>query len=185
MDNLRVWIISLIAISVICSLIEKLAPEGSLNKYVKLVCGLVVAIVIAGPVIRFLGGDFRIQEVAWHDYLTLSKGEMEKRIRRLEEEEAGQLLEIYRQTLISDVKYRFQGEKDFRVIGADVVLQGNSRSDDFGAIRELYIRVGPPEDNENAVFTGSMENRIKTGLSQALAIEPDRIVVDSSIFEGR
>lgn len=185
MDTLRIWVVSLIAISVLCALIEKLAPEGNLNKYVKLVCGLVVAIVIAGPVIRFLGGDFRIQEVAWHDYLTLSKGEMERRIRRLEEEEAGQLLEIYRQTLISDVKYRYQGEKDFRVFSADVVLQENSQSEDFGAIRELYIKVGPPEDEEKAVFTDSMENRIKTELSQAMGIDPDRIVVDGSMFEGR
>lgn len=185
MDTLRIWVISLISISVICSLIEKLAPEGNLNKYVKLVCGLVVAIVIAGPVIRFMGGDFRIQEVAWHDYLTLSKGEMERRIRRLEEEEAGQLLEIYRQTLISDVKYRYQGEKDFRVLCADVVLQESSQREDFGAIRELYVKVGPPEGDEKAVFTGSTENRIKTELSKALGIDPDRIVVDCSMFEGR
>lgn len=96
---------------------RKVCAGRSLNKYVKLVCGLVVAIVIAGPVIRFLGGDIRIQEVAWNDYVTMSKGEMERRIQRLEEEDARQLLEIYRQSLISDVKYRYQGERDFIVIG--------------------------------------------------------------------
>lgn len=185
MEALKVWIISLISISVICSLAEKFAPEGSLNKYVKLVCGLVVAIVIAGPVIRFLGGDFRIQEVAWNDYVTMSKGEMERRIQRLEEEDARQLLEIYRQSLISDVKYRYQGERDFIVIGADLVLQENSRSSDYGAIRELYIKVGPRPGNEGAVFSHLLEERIRAELSQTLGIDKDRVVVDSSVFEGR
>lgn len=185
MEELKVWVISLISISVICSLAEKFAPEGSLKKYVKLACGLVVAIVIAGPVIGFLGGDFRIQEVAWHDYVTLSKGEMEGRIRRLEEEEAKQLLELYRQALISDVKYRYQGEESFIVRDVDVVLLENSRSSDYGAIRELYIKVGPCPGNEKSTFSHLMENRIRTELAQALGIDQDRIIVDSSNFEGR
>ena len=135
--------------------------------------------------IRFLGGDFRIQEVAWNDYVTMSKGEMERRIQRLEEEDARQLLEIYRQSLISDVKYRYQGEKDFMVIGADLVLQENSRSSDYGAIRELYIKVGPRPGNENEAFSNLLEERIRTELSQTLGIDKDRVVVDSSVFEGR
>jgi stage III sporulation protein AF len=185
LDALRVWVISLITISVICSLAEKLAPEGGVNKYVKLVCGLVAAIVIIGPAVRFLGGDFKIQEVAWNDYMTMSKGEMEKRIRRLEEKDAGELLEIYRQSIISDVKYRYQGEKDFVVAGVDLVLQEDNRSSDYGAIRELYIRVSPPTGNEKAAFGRLDEDRIRAELSQALGIDKDRIIVDSSNFKGR
>ena len=102
-----------------------------------------------------------------------------------EEEDARQLLEIYRQSLISDVKYRYQGEKDFMVIGADLVLQENSRSSDYGAIRELYIKVGPRPGNENEAFSNLLEERIRTELSQTLGIDKDRVVVDSSVFEGR
>lgn len=185
LDALRVWIISLITISIICSLLEKLAPEGNLNKYVRLVCGLVVAAAMAGPLIRLFGGDFKIQEVSWHDYLILSEGEMERRIQRLEKEEADQLLEIYRQTLISDVKYHYQGEKDFAVTAVDVVLQENSQNSDYGAVRELYIKVGPRPNNESAAFSNLMESRMKTELSQALEIDAERIIVDSSNFEGR
>lgn len=185
LDELRVWVISLISITVICSLAEKFAPEGGLNKYVKLVCGLVVAIVIIGPAVRFLGCGFKVQETVWNDYMTISKGEMEKRIRRLEEEKAGQLLEIYRQSLVSDVKYRYQGERDFMVTGVDLVLQEDSRSTDYGAIRELYIKVGPRPGNEKSVFGRLDEERIRDELSRTLGIDRDRIIVDSSIFEGR
>lgn len=185
MDALRVWVISLITVSVLCSLIEEFAPKGSLNKYVKLTCGLVVALVIAGPVIKFLGGDFNILEVGWNDYIILSKGEMEKRIQRLEEEEARQLLDIYGQSLISDVMYRYQGEKEFMVREVDLVLQEDSRSSDYGAVRELYIKIGPHPDRDNTGFSRTTEHRIINEMAEAFGIERSRVMVDSSAFEGR
>ena len=185
LDALRVWVISLVSISVICSLAEKFAPEGSLNRYVKLVCGLVVAIVIIGPAVRFLGGDFKIPETAWSDYMTMSKAEMEKRIRRLEEQDAAQFLEIYRQSLVSDIKYRYQGEKDFMVTGVDLVLQEDFGSSGYGSVRELYIKVGPRPGSEKADFGRLEEERIRAELSRALGIGEDRIIVDSSNFKGR
>jgi len=184
LDELRIWIISLITISVICAVVEKFAPEGGLNKYVKLVCGLAVAVVIAGPVLSFLGRDFSIKETAWNDYMSVSKAELESRIRRLEEEEAGRMLEVYRQSLISDVKSRYMGETDFMVTEADLVLQEDANSSDFGTIRKLYIKVGPRPGNERASFGIQTEERIKDELSQLLGIDRERIIVDSGNFEG-
>lgn len=185
MDALRLWVVSLISISVICSLVEKFAPEGSLNKYVKLVCGLVVAIVMVGPAVRFLRGDFNVEEVAWSDYMTVSKQEMESRIRRLEEEEARRLIRVYRQSIVSDVKQRFMGETGFMVTEADLVLQEAPGSTDYGQIRKLYIKVAPRPGNEGVSFSQQDEERIRDELVRFLGIDRDRIVVDSSNFEGR
>ena len=83
------------------------------------------------------------------------------------------------------MKYRYQGEKDFVVAGVDLVLQEDNRSSDYGAIRELYIRGSPPTGNEKAAFGRLDEDRIRAELSQALGIDKDRIIVDSSNFKGR
>ena len=64
MGELRSWIITLVSITVLCSIIEKFAPQGSLNKYVRLICGLAVTTVIAMPVLNFLRSDFQLDTVA-------------------------------------------------------------------------------------------------------------------------
>lgn len=185
MDTLRVWIISLISVTIICTVIEKFAPDGSLSKYVKLACGLVVTVVIAGPVIKFLSGDFNIEELAWKDYITVSEGEMKDRISRLEEKDSKQLLEVYRQSLVSDIKARYEGEKEFMISEVDAVLQEDSKSADYGAIRELYIKVGPPPGSSDALFGLESESRLAGELSQTFGVDRNRVIIDSSVFEGR
>ena len=56
MDVLRSWIITLVTVTVVCSIIEKFAPQGNLNKYVKLICGLTVTVVIITPALKLLKG---------------------------------------------------------------------------------------------------------------------------------
>lgn len=185
MDTLRLWVISLISVTIICALIEKFAPGGGLNKYVRLACGLVVTVVIAGPVIKFLGGSFNIRDIAWKDYVNVSEGEMKSRVARLEEEDSRRFLEIYRQSVISDIKTRCAGEDGFTVVDADAVLQEDYHSADYGAIRELYIKVGPPSGNPDAGFDPETEKRLSGEISQAFGVDSKRIIIDSSIFWGR
>lgn len=45
--------------------------------------------------------------------------------------------------------------------------------------------MGPRPGNEGAVFSHLLEERIRAELSQTLGIDKDRVVVDSSVFEGR
>ena len=74
MEELRTWIITLVTVTVLCSIIEKFAPQGNLNKYVKLICGLSVTVVMAMPVLNlWLKSDFKLDDLAWNDYMRLSE----------------------------------------------------------------------------------------------------------------
>jgi len=184
MDALRIWIISLVSITIICTVIEKLAPEGSLGRYVKLACGLVITIVIAGPAIKFITGDFNIENISWKDYMSVSENEMKSRITRLQKEESGQLLEIYRRSLVSDIKTRFSGEKGFSITDVDAVVQEDYKSNDYGAVREIYIKVGPPPGSSNLIFVAETEAMVKNKISQTFGVDSSRIIVDSGMLGG-
>ena len=73
MDVLRSWIITLVTVTVVCSIIEKFAPQGNLNKYVKLICGLTVTVVIITPALKLLKGDFEIDSIVWNQYVKMSE----------------------------------------------------------------------------------------------------------------
>lgn len=185
MDELRLWVVCLISVTIICTLIEKFAPDGNLNKYVKLACGLAVTVVVAGPIVKFLSGGFNIEDIAWKDYVGISEGEMKQRVARLEEEDSRQFLEVYRQSIVSDVKTRYAGEGGFAISEVDAVLQEDYESKDYGSIRELYIKVGPPDGNPDAYFGPDSEKSMADEISQALGIDRNRIIIDSSFFWGR
>ncbi len=182
MDVLRTWIITLVSITILCTLVEKFAPQGSLNKYVRLVSGLAVTVVIAMPVINFLKGDFQLENMAWNDYMKLSEGELKKRVDRLQQEDTTQMLELYRESLILDIKTRFKGEGEFMVTNVDAVLYEDPKDEKFGLIRALYLTLKPTGENRLKTLNADVADRIKSELAQVFSMDKEKIVIDASAF---
>lgn len=184
MDALRSWIITLVTVTVLCSIIEKFAPQGSLNKYVKLICGLSVTVVMAMPVLNLARSDLKIDNLAWNDYMKLSEGELKRRIVRLQKEDSKQMLEIYRLSLISDIRGRFRGNEEISVTAADAVLYEDPEDERFGMIRVIYLTLEPVRKNSVAVINKATVDYIKKQLIEVFAIKEDQIIIDLSNFNG-
>jgi len=184
MNELRAWIITLVTMTILCNLIEKFAPQGSLNKYVRLVCGLAVTVVIAMPAIQLIKGNFELDTVAWNDYFKLSEGELKRRVDRLKNEDSRRILELYRKTIMGDIKSRFMGEKEFVVTHVDAVLVEDPGDQDFGAIRALYLTLRPGSENYSKVLPQAKINAVKAELSRTFQVDESKILIDASQFSG-
>lgn len=184
MDGLRTWVVTLVSITIVCSIIERFAPQGNLNKYVKLVCGLVVTVVIITPVLNLLKGDFEIDSIAWNQYVKMSEKEFQNRVTRLQEKDLSQMLELYRISLINDVKTRFKGHSEFIVANADAVLYEDPKDERFGLLRTLYLNLKPADGNRMKTINSQTVTYIKNQLKAAFAIEDSQIIIDTSAFSG-
>ena len=184
MDGLRSWIITLVTIVVLCTIVEKFALQGNLNKYIQLVCGLAVTLVISMPLLSFFNRGLKIEAFAWNDYIKISEAELYGRIEKLQQEDSRQILEIYRQSLISDIKSRFMGEGEFMVTDVDAVLYENSKEDTFGMIRALYLKLKPGAENRPGVISSETVARIKDELAQVFSVDKENIIIDLSSFNG-
>ena len=184
MEQLKTWVITLVTITIICSIIEKFAPQGTLNKYVRLLCGLAVTVVIAVPAIRLLKSDEIFEAMVWKDYLKLSQNEMHQRIIKMERDDSRQILEIYRQSIIRDIKLHYSGENGYTVTQVDAVLVEDSKSKDFGRIRTLYMTLEPGRNNKNKLLKTGTENLIKNHLSEILGIDIENIRIDTGKFNN-
>lgn len=184
MEELRTWIITLVTITVLCSVIEKLAPRGNLNKYVKLVCGLSVTVAMAMPVLNLAGSDLKLDKLAWNDYMKLSEGELKKRIERLREEDTKQMLELYRLSLINDIKGRFRGNDEFFVTAADAVLYEDPDDERYCMVRIIYLTLEPADLNSSNTINKTTVDRIEKQLAEVFAIDEDQIIIELSGFNG-
>ncbi|HHU90026.1 MAG TPA: stage III sporulation protein AF [Clostridiaceae bacterium] len=184
MDVLRSWVVTLVSVTIVCSIIERFAPQGNLNKYVKLICGLVVTVVIITPVLNLLKGDYEIDSIAWNQYVKMSEKEFKTRVARLQEEDLSQILEVYRVSLINDVKTRFIGHSEFIVSNVDAVLYEDPKDKRFGLLRNLYLNLEPADDNRMKTISVKTLAYIKNQLMAAFAIEENQIIIDISAFSG-
>ncbi|MGI6083837.1 MAG: stage III sporulation protein AF [Acetivibrionales bacterium] len=184
MDELRSWIITLVTITIVCAIIEKFAPQGNLNKYVKLICGLVVTVVIVSPVLNFLKGDIKIDNMAWKQYVKMSENELKNRIEKLRKEDTSQILELYRISLKSDIKAHFKGHSEFIVANADAVLYEDPDDKNFGLLRSLYLKLEPSKDNNMQIISNETVAYIKNQLIAAFDIKDNQIIIDLSAFSG-
>lgn len=184
MNELRAWVVTLVTITILCNLIEKFAPQGSLNNYVRLVCGLAVTVVIAMPVIHLLKGQFELDTVAWNDYFKLSEGELKKRVEKLKHEDSRQIMELYRKTLITDIKSRFTGDKDYVITHVDAVLVEDPDDESFGAIRALYLTLRPSSENYGKTISEEKVRAIRAELIKTFQVDENKILIDTSQFSG-
>lgn len=184
MEALRTWIITMVTVTIICTIIEKFAPQGNLNKYVRLVCGLTVTVAMAMPVLNMAKSDLKLDKLAWKDYMKLSEGELKRRIDRLRKEESEQMLEVYRLSLISDIKGRFRGNNEFSVAAADAVLYEDPGDERFCTIRTIYLTIEPTAMNISKKISKTTVENIKSQLAEVFAIDGDQIMIYISGFNG-
>ncbi|HHY65094.1 MAG TPA: stage III sporulation protein AF [Clostridiaceae bacterium] len=184
MDTLKAWIITLVTITVLCSIIEKFAPEGNLNKYVRLVCGLSVTVAMAMPVLNMAKSGFDFDSMVWNDYVKLSEKELKRRIDRLMEEDSKQMLEVYRQSLINDIKGRFRADPEFSVAAADAVLYEDPNDERYCMIRTLYLKLEPSGRNSTKTIDKAKVEYIKQELTEVFAIDGNQVIIELSGFNG-
>lgn len=184
MDVFRSWTITLLSITLISSIIEKFAPRGNLNKYVKLICGLVITIVIVTPVLNLIKGDFKIDSMAWNQYIKMSENELKNRAEKLQEKDSSQMLELYKISLTNDIKARFKGHREFIVTNVDAVMFEDAEDEKFGLLRKLYLRLEPSGDNNINTISTETVTYIKNQLIAAFAIKKDQIIIDLNAFSG-
>ncbi|HHW21992.1 MAG TPA: stage III sporulation protein AF [Clostridiaceae bacterium] len=178
MEALRTWVITLVTITVLCSIIEKFAPQGNLNKYVRLICGLAVTVAMAMPVLNLARSDFRLDSLAWKDYVKLSEGELKRRIEKLQEEDSRQMMEIYRQSLINDIRGRLKGSEEFSVAAADAVLYEDPYDELYCMVRTIYLTLEPTGMNTSKAISRTTIDNIKKQLSEVFAIDENQIIIE-------
>jgi stage III sporulation protein AF len=182
MEALRTWIITLVTVTVLCSIIEKFAPQGNLNKYVRLICGLAVTVAMAIPVLNLAKSDFTLDSLAWKDYVKLSEGELKRRIEKLKEEDSRKMFEIYRRSLINDIRGRLKGNDMLTVAAADAVLYEDPNDERYCMVRIIYLTLEPTGMNSSRSISKTTIDQIKKQLSEVFAVNENQIIIELSGF---
>lgn len=138
MNMLREWIINILSVIIFVAFIEILVPRSNYRRYINVVIGLLVMIVILNPLIKLLnGGIYLGTEVAQAsnelDYLI-----MKNRSNALEHTQKELVLQLYRQDLKKQIKNKIEGATKYFVHNINIII-GEEMEENFGMIKEIEI----------------------------------------------
>lgn len=149
LDWITDWVRQLIVIVVLSGFAELALPDGSTRGYVRVVTGLLVMLVVLGPVLQVFG-----EQVAWTGEPDLSiklpeaapagppevgaVPELQRQTERLK-------LEMYRQRLCSEIKRLLSRVGGIEVVRVSVDVEPRSDHAEYGAVLAVGVLIRPTQ----------------------------------------
>lgn len=183
MTEIKEWVFNIAAVAVLMVVLDLLIPEGKIRKFTQLLAGFIMMLVIMNPVINWLGKGDSISLGAWKDQVFLLNRQLERTAGDHQEAYQKQTLALYREMLLSDLCGRLKSNEKVKNVEVDVVLNENTESEKFGAIRKLYINLIFPKSGINQTGVPEQEMisaEIRKEIQQVFLLDKKDILIQIS-----
>lgn len=156
MDYITEWITNIILFVLIATVIDLLLPNTSLQKYTKMVAGLLLITIILSPIFKLLSSDF---ESALASIPSLSSKSEEKNMENLielqkKEIQASNHAYILEETAVqlqSDVEEELMDQYGLEIAHIEIDVDDDSQSESFEQIQSIVVQLKEPNTETDAV----------------------------------
>ncbi len=164
-DFLKNWSLNIVTIVLFIVLLEMLLPSGKMKKMINLVSGLILVIVLINPVLGLLekGVDLKTYQMANSNFI--DKTEIMVNSDVLKEEQTRQITNVYRNKIIDQLECMIKEVKGVFDVEADVIINEDYSSENFGEVKKVYIalKLGSNDENEGVKPVKKIEKiRVET-----------------------
>ncbi len=143
MELVYKWVMQIVTVVAFIVIIEIILPAGTIKKVINMVMGFILIIAIINPILQIINTNLDIGL-----FITSAEERMDEYGRQsdaglLQEEQSRQLVEVYRNKVIENIRLTaasFTGV-DRSNIHADVVLEEDIASSNFGRIRQIFVKL--------------------------------------------
>jgi stage III sporulation protein AF len=137
------WVINIVALVLFIVIAEMLMPSGKIKKYLGIVTGTVLVAAIITPLLELAGRDFDFVLVQGVTGVEISRHQIEKDSRLLEEEQMRQIIQVYCNDLIEQIELQAKEVNGVRDAKADIIINEDTESERFGEIKRIYLEIRP------------------------------------------
>lgn len=200
-EFLRDWVINIVIVIIFIVFVEIIIHSEKFKKYVKLVTGLVLMVVIINPIVTLVGKDYSLDNIAIQSTNAFSKMELENMSQKLDSIQNEQVISIYKQELNGQIKGQLlliNGVKDADVyveVDSDpkssqfgslqsinaIIFEESSTSEHNSAIRKVSISIENKKDDSSSKLT----ELVKSKLISVYQVPADKIHIEIQKDEKR
>ena len=142
---LRYWIQDIVMIFLIVSIVEILLPNSNMRKYINMVIGFLIIIVIVSPFVKLLSREYSIDERVLKEHLKMHEL-VYKDKSNLSSVYDGQVKEMYIKKMELEITEFIHETSNYIV--ESVNLSIDETNEDFGKLKEIGILLKTDEDEK-------------------------------------
>ncbi|WP_077367690.1 stage III sporulation protein AF [Anaerosalibacter sp. Marseille-P3206] len=144
---LKEWLIQIVSTFIFVSLLEIVLPNGQMKKYIDMIIGLLIIIVIINPFIKFIFKDIDIERnIFTSSEKMVGEYQVDKEMLNLQQE---QMKNAYVMKLQEDVKNLVEEKTDFMVLRTYVEIKDDIESEDFGTVEKVQLEIDKKNISSN------------------------------------
>jgi stage III sporulation protein AF len=164
------WVLNIVTLVLFIVLIEIFVPSGRMRKYASLVTGFVLIIAIINPFLKLLGNKINLVDIQTVNSNFIDKAEIETNSKLLKDNQMKQIVEVYRKKIITQLEQSAKDTKGVVEAKADVIINEDYNSANFGEIKRAYLEINPDTENEGIKPVANVDKvNIGTGVDSKIA----------------
>jgi stage III sporulation protein AF len=154
-DFITEWITNIILFVLIATVIDLLLPNTSMQKYTKMVAGLLLIAIIMSPILKILSNDFETALASIPSGQSFEEKSIENSIELQKKEiQASSRAYILDETAVqlqADVEEELMEQYGLEITNIDLIVDETSQGDFPGDIQTIIVQLKEPEDEAEAV----------------------------------
>lgn len=149
-EILKNWVINIVVIIFFVAFIEIMLPKSSMKRYVNMVLGLLIIIVLINPIIKFMANDIDIEREVFLNISKQNNMYSDKDLKYVEAQNQN-IVEMYKNKLKREITDFIELDEGYKIVEVNISIEENSKLDNFGEIIgiEVYLEQITGEEPKN------------------------------------
>ncbi|SDY48312.1 stage III sporulation protein AF [Proteiniborus ethanoligenes] len=149
-EILKNWVINIVVIIFFVAFIEIMLPKSSMKRYVNMVLGLLIIIVLINPIIKFMANDIDIEREVFLNISKQNNMYSDKDLKYVEAQNQN-IVEMYKNKLKREITDFIELDEGYKIVEVNISIEENSKLDNFGEITgiEVYLEQITGEEPKN------------------------------------
>jgi len=150
-DFLKSWIINIVIVIFFIAFIEILLPTSNMKKYINMVFGLLIIIVLINPIIKLMSSDINIDREVFYNLRSYNTFGVEGNSKYIELQNQ-QITEVYKKKLAKEIAEVIKTQVNYKVLEIKVHIEEDIAQDDFGKLTGVEVYLGTDINNQEGKY---------------------------------
>lgn len=172
------WTKNIVYVIIFVTFLEILLPNNSMRKYIRVVAGLFIIVVILTPITQLFDQNVKIQDALSKFYVEMEQIDIKNQKETLKEEQNEMTMKLYKEKIENQIKTQL--EESIREIDVDVKVDvfTKPKEENFSQIKKVGIYVDKKKSQENENEEPFIEpiKRVEIGSNDRKSIKKEQEV---------
>jgi len=141
------WVVTIISVIIFTTFIEILIPNSNYKRYIDVVMGFLLVVVILTPLTKFIGGQVDFEEGILKASNQLELSTAQNRMSSVQYDNDEAVIRLYKNEIGKQLQDYIEQNTEYAVNNVAIEIDDNSSSPEFGSIKNFDIILEEKTEN--------------------------------------